>query len=76
MENDLGSIGWQISVFALIFVAGIGAFWTAKQYRTWLGRKLGEPRKWAAISSVGVGVATFVVLAVILGFVIDTAASV
>ena len=76
MGNDLSSVGWQIAVFTLICLAGIAAFWTARQYRHWLSRKLVEPRKWAAISSVGVGVAMFVLLAVFLGFVIDSAASV
>lgn len=76
MENNLGSIFWQIGVLALICFAGMTAFWSAKKYRQWLSRQLDKPGKWVAISSVGVGLAMFLFLAVVLGFVMDNAISV
>jgi threonine/homoserine efflux transporter RhtA len=76
MGNDLGSVGWQLGVVGLLCASGIGAFWSAKRYWYWLSQKIGQPSKWVAISSVVIGVAIFVFLAVFLGFVIDNTSSV
>ena len=76
MENNLGSIFWQVGVFGLLCFAGVAAFWGAKKYRQWVNRQLDEPGKWVAISSVGVGLAMFLFLAVALGFLMDNARSV
>lgn len=76
VENDLGSVGWQLGVFGLLCVSGVGAFWSAKGYRYWLSQRIGQSGKWVVISSVIIGLAVFVFLAVFLGFVIDNTSSV
>ncbi len=76
MENNLGSIFWQGGVLGLICFSGITAFWSARKYRQWLSRQLDKPGRWVAISSVVVGLAMFLFLAVFLGFVMDNARSV
>ena len=76
MENNLGAIFWQVGVFGLICFAAFAAFWSARKYRQWLSRQLDKPGKWVAISSVVVGLAMFLFLAVFLGFIMDNARSV
>ncbi len=73
MESNLGQIFWQFMVFGLILVSGFAAFWGAKRYRRWLGRRFAKPPKWGTIASVGVGLGLFVLIAVLFGFVIDQA---
>jgi hypothetical protein len=73
MESNLGQIFWQFMVFGLILISGFAAFWGAKRYRRWLGRRFEEPPKWGTISSLGVGLTLFVLMAVLFGFVVDQA---
>ena len=73
MENDgyLDELFWQVLVFVLIGLAAILAVVFAKRYRRWLAGRRNPQPKWAGVSAWGVGLALFVVLAVLFGFFLD-----
>jgi uncharacterized protein involved in cysteine biosynthesis len=73
METDgyLYELFWQVMVFVLLGLAGGLAVWLARRYRRWLARRLAPLPKWAGLSSLGIGLLAFVVLAVVFGFFLD-----